>query len=76
MSQQRPVLDIIPIPKNGDLNMAENYMGVDLSYIVAKAFNKMMLNRRRTAVGHHQRESENGFRTGSTTVLEGDTLAP
>ena len=38
-------LNIIPIPKSGDLSDTNNYRGISLSSIVSKTFNKMILNR-------------------------------
>ena len=37
--------NIIPIPKKGDLTEPTNYRGISLSSLVAKALNRMVLNR-------------------------------
>ncbi|XP_072050064.1 uncharacterized protein [Amphiura filiformis] len=55
--EQWSILNIVPIPKSGDLSQAGNYRGISLSSVVAKIFNKMILNRIRP-----------GFRVGRTTV--------
>lgn len=41
--RQWSVLNIIPIPKVGDLSLGGNYRGISLSSLVAKAYNKMIL---------------------------------
>ena len=43
--QQWSELDLIPLPKTGDLGVTENYRGISLSSIIAKMVNKMILNR-------------------------------
>ena len=65
---QWSLLNIIPIPKSGDLSKAGNYRGISLSSIVAKIFNKMILNRIRPELDVHLRSNQNGFREGRTTV--------
>ena len=74
MNQNSPsqwsVLNIVPIPKSGDLSEGGNYRGISLSSIVAKTYNKMILNRIRPALDKHLRTNQNGFRTGRTTVSQ------
>ena len=74
MNQNSPsqwsVLNIVPIPKSGDLSEGGNYRGISLSSMVAKTYNKMILNRIRPALDKHLRTNQNGFRTGRTTVSQ------
>ena len=65
---QWSILNIIPIPKSGDLSLGGNYRGISLSSIVAKLYNKMILNRIRPELDTHLRANQNGFRVGRTTV--------
>ena len=58
----------MPIPKSGDLSLGGNYRGISLSSIVAKTYNRMLLNRIRPKLDGHLRTNENGFREGRTTV--------
>ncbi|XP_015753298.1 PREDICTED: uncharacterized protein LOC107333054 [Acropora digitifera] len=67
---QWSVLNIIPIPKTGDLSLGSNYRGISLSSIVAKIYNKMILNRIRPKLDPHLRPNQNGFRAGRTTVSQ------
>ena len=68
MPDQWSILNIVPIPKSGDLSQGGNYHGISLSSIVSKTFNKMILNRIRPEVDSILRNNENGFRVGRTTV--------
>ena len=65
---QWSILNIIPIPKSGDLSQGGNYRGIGLSSIVAKTYNKMLLKRIRPALYSLLRNNQNGFRVGRTTV--------
>ena len=66
--EQWSILNIVPIPKAGDLSQGGNYRGISLSSIVAKTFNRMILNRIRPEIDKHLRDNQNGFRVGRTTV--------
>ena len=66
--EQWSVLDIIPVPKSGDLGLTTNYRGISLSAIAAKMTNKMILNRILPAIDPHLRPNQNGFRPGRTTA--------
>lgn len=66
--EQWSILNIIPIPKSGDLSKGGNYRGISLSSIVAKTFNRMILNRIRPELDKHMRCNQNGFRVGRTTT--------
>ncbi|XP_072047147.1 uncharacterized protein [Amphiura filiformis] len=68
MPDQWSILNIIPIPKSGDLSQGGNYRGISLSSIVAKTFNRLILNRIRPKVDVLLRNNQNGFRVGRTTV--------
>ena len=61
---------IIPVPKSGDLSKPDNYRGISLTCIIAKMFNRMILNRMRSAIDPHLRENQNGFREGRTTLAQ------
>ena len=65
---QWSILNIIPIPKSGDLSKGGNYRGISLSSIVAKTYNRLLLNRIRPVLDSHLRNNQNGFRVGRTTV--------
>ena len=66
-------LNIIPIPKSGNLTKVDNYRGISLSSVVAKTYNRMILNRIRPFVDPLLRNSQNGFRQDRSTV--GQVLA-
>ena len=48
-------LNIIPVPKKGNLTMTENYCGIALTSIVTKTLNRMILNR----ITLHRTDTEN-----------------
>ena len=62
--------NIIPVPKSGDLSKPDNYRGISLTCIIAKIYNRMILNRIRGAIDPCLRENQNGFREGRTTVTQ------
>ena len=61
--RQWSLLNIIPIPKSGDLSMGGKYRGVSLSSLVAKTYNRMIMNRIRPYLDFHLRKNQNGFRS-------------
>jgi len=63
-------MNIIPIPKSGDLSKGGNYRGISLCSNVAKTYNRMILNRIRPAIDPHLRKNQNGFRPGRTTTSQ------
>ncbi|XP_072046990.1 uncharacterized protein [Amphiura filiformis] len=67
---QWSILNLIPIPKSGDLREGKNYRGICLSSIVAKTFNRLLLNRIRTYLDPVLRFNQNGFRPGRSTVSQ------
>ncbi|KAJ8351146.1 hypothetical protein SKAU_G00226220 [Synaphobranchus kaupii] len=62
--------NIIPVPKSGDLSKPDNYRGISLTCVIAKMYNRMILNRIRGAIDPYLRENQNGFREGRTTVAQ------
>ena len=67
---QWSIINIIPIPKSGDLSLGSNYRGISLSSLVAKVYNKMILNRIRPKLDPWLRPNQNGFHTGRTTTSQ------
>lgn len=66
--EQWTSLNIVPVPKAGDLTKADNYRGISLTSLVAKTFNRLILNRLRPVLDPLLRNSQNGFRQRRTTV--------
>ena len=61
-------LDLLPIPKSGDLSNTGNYRGISLTSVVAKMVNKMILNRIQPRIDPLLRKNQNGFRPGRSTI--------
>ena len=61
-------INIVPVPKKGDLTNPNNYRGIALTSIVAKTLNRMILNRIRPEVEKILRINQNGFRPGRSTT--------
>jgi len=51
---QRSILNRVPIPKSGDLSIGGKYRGISLSSIVAKIYNRMILNRIRPEIDRRE----------------------
>ena len=68
------LMNIIPVPKSGDLTKTDNYRGISLTCILAKMFNRMILNRIRDVIDFRLRINQNGFRTNRSTVSQILTL--
>ena len=66
--QQWSIIDIIPLPKSGDLGFTSNYRGISLTSIASKVTNKMILNRIQPHIEPHLRINQNGFRPGRSTT--------
>ena len=64
--KQWSILNIISIPKKGDISLGSNYRGISLTSLVAKTYNRMILNRIRP----HLRKNQNGFRSGRTRTSQ------
>ena len=67
---QWSIMNIIPIPKTGDLSKGSNYRGFSLCSIIAKTYNRMILNRIRPAIDPLLRTNQNGFRPSRTTTSQ------
>ena len=61
-------MNIIPVPKSGDLSNTNNYRGISLICIIAKLYNRLILNRIRSVIDTKLRYNQNGFRPKRTTV--------
>lgn len=61
---------IVPVPKSGDLSKTDNYRGISLSCIIAKMYNRMILNRIRPTIDPQLRANQNGFRPKRTTITQ------
>ena len=59
-------IDLITLPKCGNLSDIENYSWISLSSVVAKVVNKMILNRIQPEI--HSLLRRNGFHPGRSTV--------
>ena len=56
--------------KKGDLSEPMNYRGISLSTLVAKALNRMILNRLKPEIETILRRNQNGFRHGKLTAQQ------
>ena len=63
-------MNIIPVPKSGDLAVTDNYRGISLTCITAKIFNRLILNSIREVNDLKLWKNLNGFRTKRTTVSQ------
>lgn len=63
-------MNIIPVPKSGDLSDTNNYRGISLICIIAKMYNRLILNRIRSVIDPKLRYNQNGFRSNRTTVAQ------
>ena len=68
LPQHFSTLNIIPIPKSGDLSKTTNYRGIALTSLVAKMINRMILNRIRPVIDTLLRGNQSGFRPGRSTT--------
>ena len=66
--QQWSDINLIPLPKAGDLGYTTNYRGIALSQVIAKMVNKMLLNRIQPTLDPHLRPNQNGFRPKRSTT--------
>jgi len=65
-------MNIIPVPKSRDLLNAKNYRGISLICIIAKMFNRLILNRTRSVIDLNLRINQNGFCPKRTMVAQKD----
>ena len=56
-----------PHSKSDDLRSVSSYRGISLSWVVAKAYNKMILNRIKSGIDHKLRINQNGFCNNRST---------
>ena len=68
--EQFSTLNILPIPKSGDLSITSNYRGIALTSLVAKVINRMLLNRIRPVIDPKLRGNQHGFRPGRSTTTQ------
>ena len=72
LNRKRPnqwsILNMIPVPKSGDLSVTSNYRGISLSSLVAKTFNRTLLNRIRPHLDDKLRPNQCGFRENRSTI--------
>ncbi|MCP4493478.1 MAG: hypothetical protein GY820_40160, partial [Gammaproteobacteria bacterium] len=61
-------LNIVPVPKKGNLTKVDNYRGIALTSIVSKTLNRMILNRIKPSMEKILRMNQNGFREGRSTT--------
>ena len=62
--EQWSEIDMLPLPKAGDLSDIGNYRDINLSSTVTKLLNKMILNRIQPKMDNLLRHNQNGFRPG------------
>ena len=70
MPEQLGILNLIPLPKSGDLSKTGNYRGIALTSLVMKLINRMILNRLRPIIDPLLRGNQSGFRPGRSTVSQ------
>ena len=61
-------INILPLPKSGDLGLTKNYRGISLTSIVAKVVNRLILNRIQPKLDPLLRPNQNGYRPGRSTA--------
>ncbi|KAL5259158.1 hypothetical protein ACHWQZ_G009572 [Mnemiopsis leidyi] len=64
-------LNIVPVPKKGNLTKVDNYRGIALTSIVSKTLNRMILNRIRPAMEKILRINQNDFKKAFDSVHRG-----
>ena len=70
MPDQLGILNLLPLPKSGDLSKTENYRGIALTSLIMKTINRMILNRLRPVIDPLLRGNQSGFRPGRSTVAQ------
>ena len=68
--EQWSLLNIIPVPKSGNLCDTNNYRGISHSSLIAKLYNRLLLNGIRPVLGPLLRFNQNEFRVNRTTVSQ------
>ena len=74
MPDQLGILNLLPLPKSGDLSKTGNYRGIALTSLVMKTINRMILNRLRPFIDLLLRGNQSGFCPGRSTVTQVLTL--
>ena len=70
MPEQFGILNLIPLPKSGNLSIMRNYRGIALTCNVMKLINRMILYRMRSSIDPFLRGNQSGFRPGRSTVTQ------
>ena len=65
---------IVKLPKKGNLRECDNYRGITLLCIASKVFNRIMLERLRSAVDGSLRDHQAGFRQARSCADQIATL--
>jgi len=61
-------MNIIPVPKSGDLSKTDNYRGISLICIIAKIYNRMILNLIRSKIDPRLRNNQNSGPRGPQSL--------
>ena len=61
-------INIVPVPKSGQLNKVENYRGISMCPVPTKVINKLILLKMRPTMEPILRINQNGFRPERGTV--------
>ena len=64
------LMNIIPVPKPGDLSVTDSYRGISLTCIMAKMFNRLLLNCIREVLDLKLGKNQKGLRTKRMTVSQ------
>ena len=68
--KQWSILNIIPIPKKGDLSLGNNYRGISITSLVAKTYYCIILNRILPHLDCHLRKIKMVSGSGKTTTSQ------
>jgi len=60
-------MDIVTLPKKGDLSISDNYRGISMFSIVPKTVNRLILNGIQNALDNKLRTNQNSFRPKRST---------
>ena len=61
-------MNLMPVPKSGDLSLTSNYRGISLRSLVAKTYNRMISNRIRPHLDDKLRPNQCRFREKRSTT--------
>ena len=62
------LINLVPVPKKGDLTCTDSYRGIGLASLVSKTLNRMILHRIQHVIDPLLRNNQNGFRNGRSTT--------